>query len=99
MVLFSQTDLTVGKTEIPVGAYTMFVIPGKENWTLIINKNVTPGSKYDESQDLVRVPMDTGQLGSPEKQLSVIFGHVGPKHCSMRIYYGKVGAWADFFQK
>lgn len=99
LLLFTQTPVTLGNTEIPVGAYSMFVIPGKENWTLIVNKNVTPGSKYDESQDLARVQMDIGQLGNPEKQLSVVFGHSGPKQCSMRIYYGKIGTWADFHEK
>lgn len=99
MLLFAQTDLTLNNTTIPTGAYSMFAIPGKNNWTLIVNKNVTPGSKYDEAQDLVRAPMEIGQLSSPEKDFSVILGHIAPKDCSIRFYYGKIGAWADFNEK
>ena len=99
MLLFTQAELTLAKTAIPVGAYSMFVIPGKNSWTLIVNKNVTAGSKYDETQDLVRAPMETGQLSSPEKEFSVIFGHMAAKQCSMRFYYGKTGAWTEFMEK
>ena len=37
----------------------MYLIPGEDEWTLVINKNVTAGSKYDEGDDLVRAPMQT----------------------------------------
>ena len=99
MLLFTQAELTVANVSIPVGAYSMFVIPGKNSWTLVVNKNVTPGSKYDETQDLVRAPMETGQLSNPESEFSVIFGHIAPKQCSIRFYYGKTGTWTEFMEK
>jgi len=99
MFLFTQSALTIGNSQIPVGAYSMYVIPRKENWTLILNKNVTEGAKYDEHQDLSRVEMQIGQLSEPNKELSIIFGHVAPKQCNMRIYFGKIGTWAAFKEK
>jgi hypothetical protein len=50
MILYTQTKLTVGNAEIPEGAYSLYVIPERQNWTLVVNKNVTAGSKYDESK-------------------------------------------------
>jgi hypothetical protein len=96
MFLFTQSPLSIGNSQIPVGAYSMYVIPRKENWTLILNKNVTGGGKYDEHQDLSRVEMQIGQLSEPNKQFSLAFGHVSPKQCNMRIYFGKIGTWAEF---
>ena len=99
MFLFTQADLVLANTAIPVGAYSMFVIPGKNNWTLIVNRNVDPSRKYDEKQDLVRAPMDIGQLGQEEKLFTVVFGHLGPKMCTMRFYFGKTGAFTEFNEK
>ena len=99
MFLFTQSVLLIGNSQIPVGAYSMYVIPRKENWTLVVNKNVTEGSKYDEHQDLSRVEMQIGQLSEPNKQFSLFFGHVAPKQCNMRIYFGKIGTWAELKEK
>ena len=98
MFLFASTELTVGNGDVPVGAYSMYVIPGKDSWTLVLNKNVSDASKYDQHEDLLRVPMEMGRLSSPE-HFNVSFGHVAPKQCNMRIYYGKAGVWAEFKEK
>ena len=99
MFLFTQSALSIGNSQIPIGAYSMYVIPRKENWSLILNKNVTEGGKYDEHQDLSPVEMQIGQLSEPNKQFSLFFGHVAPKQCNMRIYFGKIGTWAEFSEK
>jgi hypothetical protein len=96
MLLFTTATFTLENTQIPAGAYSMYVIPGNDRWTLIVNKNVTAGSKYDEHQDLVRAPMEVGQISQPLKQLDLSFARMGPKLCNFRIYFGKVGAFADF---
>lgn len=98
LVLFTQTDFTVGKSEVPAGAYFLYLIPDKDNWTLIVNKNVTPGTAYDAQQDVAKVSMDLGTLSVPQ-DFSVVFGRSGPKTCSMRVYFGKTGTWADFQEK
>lgn len=96
MVLFTQTALSVGDTVIPVGAYSMYLIPGKK-WTLVVNKNVKPG-EYNEQEDLVREPMDVGQIGEAQP-FSLVFAHVAPKQCNLRIYEGKTGTWAELKEK
>jgi hypothetical protein len=98
MNLFTQTPIRIANADIPVGAYSMFLIPGKKDWTLIINKNVTAGSPYDQKQDIVRAPMETGKLNDPT-EFTVAFAHMAPKECHLRIYYGTTGAFAQFNQK
>ncbi|MGH9528486.1 MAG: DUF2911 domain-containing protein [Terriglobales bacterium] len=95
MILFASAALVLGTSTIEPGAYTVYTIPDKKEWTLIVNKNVTPGSKYDASQDLTRAPMDTGEIDQPVKELQVSFAHMAPKVCSLRMYIGKIGAFAD----
>jgi len=98
MWLFAPAELSVGDAKIPVGAYSMYIIPGKENWTLVVNRNVKPGTDYKQQEDLARVTMPTGQLSNPQP-FNVVFGHVAPKQCNLRIYYGKTGSWAEFHEK
>ena len=99
MYLFTETALMVGDREIAPGAFSLYVIPGKEQWTLIINRAVSAGTPYDQQQDVMRQPMQIGQLSEPQQHLEVAFAHVAPKQCTMRIYYGKTGAWTDFKEK
>ena len=47
----------VNGKEIPAGKYAFFTIPGKKEWTIIINKNWEQhlASEYDEKDDVMRV--------------------------------------------
>ena len=99
MTLFTGATVSLNNTTIPAGAYTLYVIPNKKDWTLIVNKNVTPGAAYDEHQDVARGSMDLGEVDSPPRQIQLSFAHTGPKVCSIRIYYGKVGAFTEFTEK
>jgi Protein of unknown function (DUF2911) len=98
MTLFTEAQLTLGSSVIPVGAYTVYPIPAKNNWTLVVNKNVTSGAAYDEKQDIARAPMETAQVEQPSDALEVAFAHVGAR-CTLRIYTGKTASFADFTAK
>ncbi len=55
--LDSDRPFTIGGVKIPAGKYALFTIPGKEEWTVIINKNYQQHltDDYDSKDDLVRV--------------------------------------------
>lgn len=97
--LFTATAVTLNGAAIAAGAYSVYVIPNKKDWTLIVNKNITAPANYDERQDVARSPMELGEVDSPPRQLQVSFAHIGPKQCSIRLYYGKTGAFAEFMEK
>ena len=95
MTLFTEAQLIFGGSTIPVGAYTVYPIPAKDKWTLVVNKNVTPGAAYDEKQDIARAAIETDQVSQPAESLEVAFAHVGEK-CTLRIYIGKSASFASF---
>jgi hypothetical protein len=99
MTFFTETDLVLGQTTIPTGGYTMYLIPAKKEWTLIVSKNTSVDAKYDDKQDLARAQMETGQLSSPADKLSLYFGHTGPKKCEINIDFGKTRGWVSFAEK
>lgn len=73
MTLFTNVPVTIGGHEIPVGAYTLFVIPSPKQWKLVVSKNTDTSGRYDEQDDRVRIPMDYGQLDQPESQFMGYF--------------------------
>ena len=99
MTMFTNTPVQVGSRELPIGAYTLFVVPNSKQWTLIVSKSTDTSGAYDQAQDLVRVPMDNGELPSPEDSLNVSFAHVSPQQCNIRIDVEKFGHFAEFHQK
>lgn len=98
MTLFTEAQLTLGSSSIPLGAYSIYPIPAKDHWTLAVNKNVTPGAAYDEKQDIARAAMETVQVVDATDTLEVAFAHVGAR-CTLRIYIGKTASFADFTAK
>jgi hypothetical protein len=98
MTLFTEAQLTLGSSVIPIGAYTVYPIPAKDHWTLVVNKNVAPGAAYDEKQDIARTAMETAQVDQSSDALEVAFAHVGAR-CTLRIYVGKAASFADFNSK
>src|SRR5258707_11839049 len=55
----TSADLMVGGTHVPAGSYTIFAIPNKDKWTLIISKKTGEwGTDYPRtSEDLARIEM------------------------------------------
>ncbi len=55
----TTTDVMVGGTHVPAGSYTIFAIPNKDKWTLVISKKTGEwGTDYPgPSEDLARIDM------------------------------------------
>ena len=56
MLEINKPFIVAGKT-VPAGKYALFTIPGKKEWTVIINKHWKQhlASEYDEKDDVVRL--------------------------------------------
>ena len=99
MALFTNTPIQIGSRTLPIGAYTLYVIPNSKQWTLIVSKSTDTSGAYDPQQDLVRVPLESGELPSPEDSLSVSFAHVAPQQCNIRFDLEKFGHFAPIHQE
>lgn len=95
MLLFSQTPLRIEDSSIPVGAFSVFIIPDKKEWTLVVNRNVATG-EYHPRQDLVRASMMTGDVSGREGGREIWLVHSAPKRCEFRFYDGSTGASVEF---
>jgi hypothetical protein len=95
MLLFSQTPLRIEDSSIPIGAFSVYVIPDKKQWTLVVNSNVVTG-QYHPQQDLVRASMMTGDVSGREAGPEIWFGRSAPNRCELRFYEGNTGAFVEF---
>ncbi|MEJ2903978.1 DUF2911 domain-containing protein [Pedobacter panaciterrae] len=73
-IKFYKTVVIAGK-KIKAGSYSLFAIPNKDNWTLIINKQTDKWGAftYNQEKDLVRVDVPVKTLTSTVESLCITF--------------------------
>jgi len=70
--LVSDKPLMIGTAMIPAGTYTIYTVPGKSAWQLVINKQTGQwGTEYHEDQDLVRIDMKVEALAAAVEQFTI----------------------------
>jgi Protein of unknown function (DUF2911) len=77
--LVTPVDLTIGGTTVPAGSYTIFTVPNKDKWTLVISKKTGEwGTAYPgQSDDLARVDMKVSALPSLVENFTISFEKAG----------------------
>ncbi len=53
-ITFSD-DVTIEGETLPAGTYSLYTIPGQEEWTIIFNAKLSWGTEYDVAEDVLRV--------------------------------------------
>lgn len=68
------SDMTLGGKPIKAGTYTLFTIPGEEEWTVILSSqlDVWGAFDYDESKDVARITVPAGN-GDELEVFSIMF--------------------------
>ena len=71
--------VAVGGKIVPAGSYTIFAIPDKDKWTLIISKKTGEwGTDYPgESNDLARIDMKVSALPTSVENFTISFERMG----------------------
>lgn len=67
-------DAKVAGKDVPAGTYAVFIIPAKDQWTFILNKNADQGgtNDYDEKLDQLRVRIKPDKAPKTER-LTFVF--------------------------
>jgi hypothetical protein len=87
-----STPVKLEGNEIPAGTYTLFTIPGQEQWTIIINKNTNQwGSfQYNTNDDLVRFPVTRVTLKDTSiETLFIEFNHIRDESAVLELVWEK----------
>jgi hypothetical protein len=71
--LRTTRDLMIGSTPVPAGSYSVFTIPGRDQWTLIINRQTGQwGTAYEPDLDVARIPMQRRTLAETVEQFTIL---------------------------
>jgi hypothetical protein len=84
-------DVMIGDKKVPAGKYGLLTIPEKDNWTVIITKqlDVTSPAAYKEDQDVVRVAAKPMMLPMSVETFTITFDDVKPSSMQLGLLWDK----------
>ena len=84
--------VTIGGTKIPAGKYGLLSIPGANEWTLIITRqlDVTSPGAYKADQDIVRVKVSPHPLPFSVETFTIMFADITSSSCNLQILWDNV---------
>ena len=91
LLTFSE-EVMIGGTKVPAGKYGLLSIPEKDNWTLILTKqlDVTSPVAYKQESDVVRVTAKPVTLREPVETFTIQFANVKPASTDLQIMWDNV---------
>ena len=82
-------DVMVGDKEVKAGTYSLYTIPGKNEWTIIINSKMSWGTQYDEAMDVVRVPAAVVVNDAPKAEhFTIFFDTLSSEKAHLNLHWG-----------
>lgn len=89
--LVFSTAVKLNGNEIPAGTYALMTIPGKNEWTVIINKGSEQWGayKYDEKTDLLRFKVKPVKLARAVETFTIDFQQIRDDSAQLDIAWDK----------
>lgn len=89
VITFTEAVTFEGKP-VPAGEYALFTIPGKDGWTVILNKTTQQWGAYDykEADDVLRVTVKPATLKDKVESFKIDFADVNPTKAVLTLAWG-----------
>lgn len=86
-----DTDVTVEGQKLAAGAYGLFTIPGRTEWTVVFNRQST-GSPYDYAadKDALRVKVKPAALAESKELFTISFPAVSANGATLQLAWEKL---------
>ncbi len=87
-------DVIIAGSKVSAGEYALYTIPGKAEWTVMINKNTklwgagNPGD-YKESEDVARIKVKPQTLASNVESFTIDVSDITNNSCMINISWEK----------
>jgi hypothetical protein len=87
-----STPVKLNGTAVAAGTYELFTIPGKDEWTVIIHKNMSQWGAYtyDEKNDVARIKSTPVALTNGVETLGISFNDLRDESGTLNISWEKV---------
>jgi len=86
------TDVVVmGGKNIDTGTYAIWTIPGKKEWTIILNKDYKNwGTQYAQADDYFRFTVTAESMKESVETFTMQFADIKPESCEIHLMWGTV---------
>jgi len=79
-------EVTVNGTKIPAGEYSLFSIPGPNEWTVMLNKNPKASTNdYKEADDVARFKVKPAKTAAPYETFTIDFSDLTANAANLNI--------------
>jgi hypothetical protein len=86
-------DVTIQGKKVPAGEYSLLTIPGKDEWTVIINKSLelwgNDDKNYKQSDDVARFTIKPKQNPREVENLTITFANLKSNAADLEIFWDK----------
>jgi hypothetical protein len=81
--------IAMGGKAVDTGSYAIFTIPGKSEWTIIINKDSKNwGTNYAEQDDIFRFTVPAMKMKESVEVFTMQFANVKNESCELHLMWG-----------
>lgn len=87
-VIVFPKDVTVEGEPLEAGTYSLYTIPGEDEWTIIFNSKLSWGTQYDKSKDILRVQVEPKQAPLRE-QFMIYFENVTDQSANVVLHWAE----------
>lgn len=88
-ILTLAEDALIEGNKVPAGKYSIYTIPGKKEWTIILNKNLKGGMNYPEGQDQCRFKVKPKSLKEKVETFLISFSDIKNNSASVDLAWEK----------
>jgi hypothetical protein len=81
--------IAIGGKSLDTGSYAIYTIPGKTEWTIIINKDATKwGTEYVEADDVFRITIAADKMKESVETFTFQFANIKAESCELHLMWG-----------
>ncbi len=96
----TESDITLGGMTVPKGTYSLFTLPSKKSWLLIINKETGQnGLVYHPRLDLTRVKLQKRELPGYVERFTMLLDKTDSRSGVLRLEWEKTSFAVPFTLK
>jgi hypothetical protein len=84
-------DFSFGGTPVPAGTYSVFMMPGKAGWTVMLNKSLTSSQEqHDAKDDVAKLTIKPVALPAARERLRYTFDDTQEDHTTLTLEWERV---------
>lgn len=85
-------DVSIDGHKVPAGKYSLYTIPGKDMWTVMLNKDLTLGGnvgEYDQSKEVLRIMVRPQMFPASVETFTISINNVKPSSAEILLLWDR----------